>query len=116
MDSLNWFKIQCIYPLTSSLLNNDESDEDETLKRIRLESMESDGYGREMAIMNLGEDPIASLVPGCFVPKAKTNKVHYTEIVFASGRLIFASGKPDDVYDRLNEYVSNLPTDIKDKE
>ena len=116
MEDLQWFKIQCIYPLTTSLFNNDsEDDEDETLKRIRLESMESDGYGRDYAYLNLGEEPISNLIPGCFIPKGKTNKVYFTEIVLSSGRIVFASGKPDGIYDKLNEYVEQLPKpEVKD--
>jgi len=115
-EDLQWFKIQCIYPLTTSLFSGEnEDEEDETLKRIRLESMESDGYGRAFAYLNLGEDSITNLIPGCFIPKGKSNKVYFTEIVLASGRIVFASGKPDGIYEKLNEYVSVLPKpEVKD--
>jgi hypothetical protein len=107
MDSLQWFKIQVIYPVTSGL-NHDE-DEDSELRRIRLKQIDSDGYERDYAYLNLSEDPIANILPSCFAPKDRQNKVYISELIMQSGNVITAVGKPESIYNALLEYVNSLP-------
>jgi hypothetical protein len=64
----NWFKIQTIYAITSSLQQyenvNEEDDEDDVLKRIRMSNMGMvDGYEVDTAYLNIVCDPIV----GCYL-------------------------------------------------
>ena len=105
-----WFKIQCIYPITSSLNQfegNEEDDEDEVLKRIRMKDMDiTDGYEIDFAYLNLVIDPIVSVLPCCMLPKNAKYKKYYSEVVLESGNIIFAVGKPESVMKLLMEYLN----------
>jgi len=107
MGSLNWFKFDCIYPLTSDFNSGEELGE---IERLNLQNEGIlDDYEIGTAILNLGQDTIVHLIPKCFIPKGKTNRKYYTEIVMKSGDVIFALGKPDMVYDKLNAYLADIP-------
>jgi hypothetical protein len=44
-----------------------------------------------------------------FIPKGKTNKKYYTEVVFENGDVIYSAGKPEAIYSKLNEYYDSIP-------
>jgi len=110
-DLIKWLKIPIIYPITSDFLTNEELSEVDRIKLNNegiLEDFETtDGY------YNLSNDAICQLNPKCFVPKGKTNKKYYTEIIFESGNIVYALGKPATVYDAINSYVDSLPVSSK---
>ena len=75
----NWFKIQTIYAITSSLQQyentDNEDDEDDVLKRIRMSNMGMvDGYEVDIAYLNIVNDPIVGMLPCCLLPKNAKNK------------------------------------------
>lgn len=107
MDDLKWFKIDIIYPLNSGFESNEELSEIDAI-RLKAEGI-LDDYETGVGIYNLSVSTIANLTPKCFVPKGKTNKKYYTEIVFDTGDFAFALGKPEFVYDKINEYYNSLP-------
>lgn len=106
MDTLLWFKIQIIYPLNSSL-DESEISEVEAI-RLRNEGL-LDDYETDIGVFNLANDPITHITPKAFIPKGKTNKKYYSEIVFESGNVVLALGKPESVYDKILEYHRSLP-------
>jgi hypothetical protein len=112
MDELKWFKIEVIYPLNNALGGNEEPDEIDLI-RMRSEGLVDD-YEIDIAIFNLSNNTISQLNPKCFVPRGKTNKKYYTEIVFENGDFVFALGKPEHVYSKVNEYLLTLPTSKKE--
>ena len=107
MDSLNWFKFECIYPLNYSFTGEDELSEVEQIK-LKNEGI-FDEYETGIGILNIGQDTIVHLIPKCFIPKGKINKKYYTEIVMKSGDIIYAVGKAEQLYDKLNEYLDSVP-------
>lgn len=107
MDSLNWFKLDVLYKVTSGLYEEELSEVDEIrLKAERL--IDGDGYEKDTAYFSLGTDTIIRITPMCFVPKGGKNKKFYSEVVFQSGDIVFADGKPSDVYEKLNKYYDEL--------
>jgi len=111
MDELKWFKIEVIYPLDSGLGSNEEPSEIDLI-RLKSEGLVED-YETDIAVFNLSNNTISQLNPRCFVPKGKINKKYYTEIVFENGDFVFAVGKPEYVYSKVNEYLLTLPRDKK---
>ena len=106
----NWFKIQTIYAITSSLQQyenvNDEDDEDDVLKRIRMSNMGMvDGYEVDTAYLNIVCDPIVGMLPCCLLPKNAKNKKYYTELILESGNVVFAVGKPEAIFEKLCEFM-----------
>jgi hypothetical protein len=106
MDALNWFKLDCIYPLTSDFNGSEELSDVEKIQ-LRNEGI-LDDYETGTVILNLAEDTIVHLIPKCFIPKGKTNRKYYTEIVMKSGDVVYGLGKPDFIYDKLNAYLDIL--------
>ena len=107
MDSLNWFKIDCIYPITTDFNGDGELSDVERIQ-LKNEGILED-YEQGTAVLNLAEDTIVHLIPKCFIPKGKIYKKYYTEIVLKSGDIMFAVGKPEQVYDKVNDYLDSLP-------
>lgn len=106
----NWFKIQTIYAITSSLQQyenvNEEDDEDDVLKRIRMSNMGMvDGYEVDTAYLNIVCDPILVMLPCCLLPKNAKNKKYYTELILESGNVVFAVGKPEAIFEKLCEFM-----------
>ena len=112
MDELKWFKIEVIYPLDSGLGSNEEPNEIDLI-RLKSEGLVED-YETDIAVFNLSNNTISQLNPRCFVPKGKINKKYYTEIVFENGDFVFAVGKPEYVYSKVNEYLLTLPREKKE--
>jgi hypothetical protein len=107
MKHLKWFEIEIYYPIDASLFEADiELSEVEKLSAGIVE-----GYEVGIAIFNLGKSTVQSLLPKCFIPKGKTNKKFYTEVMFDDGSFAFATAKPLDVYSMIDDYLDNFPED-----
>lgn len=88
----------------------DNTDELTDVERIQLKNEGIlEDYEQGTAVLNLTEDTIVHLIPKCFIPKEKKYKKYYTEIVMKSGDVLFAVGKPENVYKQLNEYLDSFP-------
>ncbi len=109
MNFLNWFEIEVYYPIDASLFDNSELTEVEKLSAGIVE-----GYEVGTAFFNLGQSTVQSLLPKCFIPKGKTNKKFYTEVIFSDGSFTFATDKPNEVYKKIDDYLSNLPDSSKE--
>jgi hypothetical protein len=105
MKHLNWFEIEVYYPIDASLFEAEvELSEVEKLSAGIVE-----GYEIGIAIFNLGKSTVQSLLPKCFIPKGKSNKKFYTEVIFDDGSFAFATAKPLEVYAIIDDYLENLP-------
>jgi hypothetical protein len=111
-DLLKWFKIQCIYPVSNNLRMDIDDGEDSELKRIRFRNNDVEQYETGYAFLSLATDPIMHLEPGCLLPREGKNKKNFTVITLESGNIIYALGKPEEVYDKINEYIESLPEPI----
>ena len=107
MDSLQWLQLSIIHPINSAFNTDEEIDE---LDKIRLlnEGL-LDDYETTVGYFNFGRNTIVSLNPKVFIPKGKTNKKYYTEVVFENGDVIYSAGKPEAIYSKLNEYYDSIP-------
>ena len=94
------FKIDVIFPITTTLTEGEELTEVE-----RLTNHLEDGYETEAGYFNLTDDPIVQLNPRCFLPSNGKNKKYFTEVVFLSGSVSYAVGKPDAVWQKISEYT-----------
>lgn len=113
MDSLLWFQLSIIHPINSAFNTDEEIDE---LDKIRLlnEGLLED-YETTIGFFSLGRNMITQLNPKVFIPKGKTNKKYYTEIVFENGDCIYSPGRPEIIYIKLNEYYDSIPLDEVEK-
>jgi hypothetical protein len=108
MDSLNWFKLDVLYKVT---IGFDEDEELSEVDKIRLKAeglVHGDSYEKDEAIFSLAEDTIIRVEPRAFIPKGGKYKKFYSEVIFKSGDVVFADGKPVDVYKKLNEYYDSF--------
>ena len=104
---LNWLKIKVIFPITAGLDDEEVSE----VQRIQMGIKDGDEYETSYGIYQLREDfTISQLNPRCFIPKDKTNKKYYTELVFSDGNIIYADGKPESVYSVIEEYIDSFPS------
>ena len=94
------FKIDIIYPITTTLTEGEELTEVE-----RLTNHLEDGHETEVGYWDLTADPIAQLNPRCFLPSNGKNKKYFTEVVFLSGNVSYAVGKPDAVWQKVSDYL-----------
>lgn len=108
MEDLMWFQIEIIYPISGSF----DGEELTEVQKIQLknEGLLLEDYETDIGIFNLISDPISQINPKAFIPRNKTNKKYYSEIVFESGNIVMALGKPINVYTKLNEYLNTLPS------
>ena len=72
MDTLKWFKIECIYPIDLDFNGNEISEIDQL--RLRNEGLLED-YETGVAVLNLLEDVIVHLLPKVFIPKGVWHRV-----------------------------------------
>lgn len=99
---MDWFKIEIIYPRTVNLsANEDESEQEWRIPK------DEDIYATEIGYFNLVDDPIAQLNPRSFIPKDGKNRKQFTEVVFLSGNVSYAVGKPDDIYTKIKDFLSS---------
>ena len=101
---IEWFKIEIIYPKTVNL-SGDELDSDESWRVPK----DDDIYATEIGFFNLGEDPIVQLNPRAFIPQNGKNRKQFTEVVFLSGNISYAVGRPSEVMEQINKYLESLP-------
>jgi hypothetical protein len=100
-------KIKIIYP-TNRTISEEEVDEELTeldLMRVKNDGLEY-GYKYDWGYFFLDQDMIAQLNPKCVLKKGKTNITYYTEVVFVSGSIALAQGKPEDIYKLVDEYLN----------
>lgn len=102
------FKIEVYCQVTRNLETAEELSEVDEI-RLKNEGVFIDEHEKEFAFVNLEIEVIAQLNPRCFVPKNGFHKRWATEIVFDSGRIIFAVGKPTEVMELINKYYDSLP-------
>jgi hypothetical protein len=106
MKHLKWFEIEVYYPIDASLFEADvELSEVEKLSAGIVE-----GYEVGIAYFNISQATVQSLLPKCFIPKGKTHRKFYTEIIFNDGSFAFATAKPTEVYQLIDDYLEGLPT------
>ena len=67
-----------------------------------------DEYLTDIGYFNLVDDPILQIIPRCIIPKGKTYKKYFSDIIFASGNIAFAVGKPEAVYKQVEAYTRDL--------
>jgi hypothetical protein len=96
------FKIEIIYPITASLHEKDELDE------IQMMRIGGDEFITDFGYFNLVDDPILQIVPRCIIPKGKTYKKYFLDLIFASGNMAFAVGKQESVFKQIAEYEKDL--------
>lgn len=97
---MDWFKIDIIYPKTINL-SGEEPDDDQSWRMPK----DEDIYATETGYFNLTEDPIVQLNPRAFIPKDGKNRKQFTEVVFLSGNISYAVGKPDDIYAKIRDFL-----------
>jgi len=102
-----WFKIDIIYPISGSFDGEQLTEVQEI--QLKNEGLLLEDYETDIGIFNLVSDPIMQINPKAFIPRGKTNKKYYSEIVFESGNIVTALGKPIQVYAKLNEYLDTFP-------
>jgi len=110
-DALRWFSLQILYPITSSITTEEELGE---IDKIIFDNENKsngifEGYEVDTGYFNLATNTITQLNPKCFVPKGKTNRKFYTQVVFEDGDIIYSPGKPDTIYEKLIQYYTSFP-------
>lgn len=103
-------KLKIIFPITAGL---DDSEEVSEVQRMQMGLKDGDQYETEFGFYPLELDPIIKLNPKCFIPKDKKQKKYYTEVIFQSEFIVFAEGKPVDVYETIKEYMKTIPEEEK---
>jgi hypothetical protein len=102
---LKWLEIEVYFPIDASLF-----EENEELSEVeKMSAGVVEGYETGIAYFNMGQIAIQSLLPKCFIPKGKTNKKFYTELMFNDGSFAFATAKPAEVYKLIDDYLDNFP-------
>lgn len=105
MKHLKWFEIEVYFPIDASLFEDVELSETE-----KMSAYITEGYEIGIAYFNISQATIQSLLPKCFIPKGKSHRKFYTEIIFNDGSFAFATARPPEVYALIDEYLDKLPT------
>ena len=105
MKHLNWLELEVYFPIDASLFEDEEMSEIEKLSAGIVE-----GYETGLAYFNVVQNTIQSLLPKCFIPKGKTHRKFYTEVILVDGSFAFVTAKPTEVYAMLDDYLDKLPT------
>lgn len=82
-----------------------ESDVDE-IRRMQNHLKDGDDFEVDWGYWNLIDDPIAQINPRKFMPDKCANYKHFSEVVFISGNVSFAVGRPETLEQKLNEYFA----------
>lgn len=109
MKHLKWLELEVYYPIDASLFEKEELSEIEKLTAGVIE-----GYEIGTAYFNINQAAIQSLLPKCFIPKGKQNKKFYTEVIFVDGSFAFATGKPDEIYKKIDDYLDSFEEEIEE--
>lgn len=104
IKNLNWLELEVYFPIDASLFESEEMSEVEKLSAGIVE-----GYEIGVAYFNIAQNTIQSLLPKCFIPKGKTHRKFYTEVIFTDGSFAFVTSKPNDVYVMIDEFIEKLP-------
>ena len=107
---IGWLKLPIIHVVTSGL-NEEELSEIEEIQLRNEGLLDGDEVEVSFGYFNVGVDTIKRLNPKCFVPKDRKRKRYYTEVVFDSGDMEWADGKPEEIYKLISEYIDSLPED-----
>lgn len=94
-----FFEVEIIYPVTSSLLDEEVDEVDRMRNELKDDFMIGTGY------WDLTQDPIARIEPKCIIPKGRTNKKHFSEVVFLSGNVTYCNLKPEELKKKLDEFT-----------
>lgn len=105
MKHLNWLELEVYFPIDASLFEAEE----ELSEVEKLSAGIVEGYEIGTAYFNVAQNTIQSLLPKCFIPKGKTHRKFYTEVIFIDGSFAFVTSKPTEVYAIIDDYLENLP-------
>jgi hypothetical protein len=108
---MDFFELNILYQTRSSLSEIDDEEDDDVLKKVRLNNDGDGEYKTDVGYFDLMVDPIMHLEPGYLLSKDGNTKKYFTIVVFESGNSVKALGKPDSVYKKLRDYNDNLPED-----
>jgi hypothetical protein len=112
-DLLQYLKLQVIYPVTFKFVADEEISEVDKIRMKNVGFIDDDEFEIGDGFYNIGIAVPFALNPKCFIPKDFKRKRHYTEIIFEDGTIIFADGKPESVYETLNEYFIKIESMTK---
>ena len=102
-----WLKLPIISPVTSGL-TEEEISEVEAIKLRNEGLLNGDEVEVGFGYYNIGVDTIKRLSPKCFIHKDRVRKRYYTEVVFDSGDVEWADGKPEEIYKLIRDYTDSL--------
>lgn len=106
---MDFFELNILYQTRSSLSEFDDEEDDDVLKKVRLNN-DGDGgeFKTDLGFFNLIADPIMHLEPSYLLTKDGSTKKYFTIVVFESGNSVYAIGKPESVYKKLCDYMNNI--------
>jgi hypothetical protein len=106
---MDFFELNILYQTRSSLSEFDDEEDDDVLKKVRLNN-DGDGgeFKTDVGFFNLIADPIMHLEPSYLLTKDGSTKKYFTIVVFESGNSVYAIGKPESVYKKLCDYMNNI--------
>lgn len=107
-DLLQYLKLQVIYPVTFKFVSDEEISEVDKIRMKNVGFIDDDEFEVGEGYYNVSIAVPFALNPKCFIPKDFKRKRHYTEIIFEDGTVIFADGKPETVYQTLNDYFIRI--------
>jgi len=108
---MDFFELNILYQTRSSLSEFDDDEDDDVLKKVRLNNDGDGEFKTDIGFFDLTLDPIMHLEPSYLLTKDGTTKKYFTVVVFESGNSVYAIGKPESVYKKLCDYMQNLPSE-----
>ncbi len=106
---MDFFELNILYQTRSSLSDFDDEEDDDVLKKVRLNNDGDGEFKTDTGYFDLTADAIMHLEPAYLLTKDGTTKKYFTIVVFESGNSVYALGKPESVYKKLCEYKANEP-------
>lgn len=101
---MEMFEIEIIYPITKGLINEDELSDIDVIQ-LKNDGIEAD-CGVDYGYWDLASDPIVQINPRAFVPIGKKRPKYYCEVVFQSGNISMANGKPADLKAKIEAFLN----------
>ena len=111
---MDFFELNILYQTRSSLSEIEDDEDDDVLKKVRLNNDGDGEFKTDVGFFNLMADPIMHLEPCYLLTKDGSTKKYFTVVVFESGNSVYAIGKPESVYKKLCDYMDNLNEDEKE--
>lgn len=111
---MDFFELNILYQTRSSLLIKDDDEDDEVLKKVRLNNDGDGEYKTDVGYFDVMTDPVVQLEPSYLLTKDGSTKKYFTIVTFASGNSVYAIGKPENVYKKMCDYNESLPEDDKE--